>query len=306
MQMTDTIKAALITGALGVIGTVAAAFIGTHHGEQIAIIQVNSQLESEITESGNLSINSVDDLINEYKKIVNENAELNVQNKKLDENYSSLQQSYDDLKDKYASLEEENGKLLQEISDLQDLYNELKNQYNDLEEQNTLLSKENKYLRSLIHDDILPDDDRETTNSATIIETVSIFDLDTFQGKNRWHKSWTDSVLTDTYGNEYPNGYCTNHLPARQDSPSFLLDFKYSKCEGKIAWPKDDKDMKGKCWIDFYDGDTLIYSTAPITANDRPLSFEFSVKNVEKLKIVCNGDAYRAITIIYEYLNLIP
>lgn len=71
--MNDTIKAALITGILGIIGLVTAAFIGTHHGEQIAMIQMNTQVESGIYENENLPINNVDDLIDEYNKLISAN-----------------------------------------------------------------------------------------------------------------------------------------------------------------------------------------------------------------------------------------
>ena len=265
--MSDTIKAALITGILGFIGTIIATYIGTQYGEKYAIIQVNSQVESEINENENLSINNVNTLIEEYNKLKTEN-----------EKYSDLQKSYD----------------------------ELKNQYNDLEEQNILLSKENESLREKIPNNNSFGENNNIDNTVSPTETVSIFDLDTFQGESYWFHL-TDLELIDTYGNEYSNGYFTFHRSDNKYTPTYLLDYKYSKCAGKIAWPKEDKNTSGSCWIDFYYGETLVYSTAHISATDRPLSFEFSVENIETLKIICNNNlSSGSLKIIYEYLNLVP
>lgn len=206
----------------------------------------------------------------------------------------------------------------EEYSNLKQAYNELENKYNALVAEE---SDDNPVPGPSSNPTPNPTPDPTSTptpisthnptptpdHTLDPIEKVSIFDLDTFQGESRWYHNWSDSELTDTYGNEYPNGRYTNHKPKNQYTPTYLLDYKYSKCEGKIAWSKDDKNLGGSCWIDFYSGDTLLYSTDPISATDRPLSFEFSVENVETLKIICRSDhAYRSITIIYEYLNLIP
>lgn len=112
--MTDTIKAALITGVLGIIGSVTAALIGTYHGVQDAITQVNTQVKLGIAESESLSINSVDDLINEYNKLLVDNAE-----------YSNLQQSYNELKNKYTDLENQYNSLLESNISIQDIKSNL-------------------------------------------------------------------------------------------------------------------------------------------------------------------------------------
>lgn len=94
-----------------------------------------------------------------------------------------------------------------------------------------------------------------------------------------------------------------------QYSPTYLLDNKYSVCEGQIAWSKLSKDFDGTAWIEFYSGDECIYTTDIITADSRAFSFNFNVDGVEKLTIVRkgtqNGYQNSSLYIIYPYLNLV-
>ena len=242
-------------------------------------------------------------LVGTHQQRVSDNNELEVENNYIPyEEYSNLKQSYDELNNEYESLVENYYISIRENLYLQKSYDELEDQYQYLKEQIILVSKVNESLQNKVSNDNQHSENIDM--SAPEIEKVSIFDLDTFQGNSHWI---SQEELIDTYGNEYPNGYYTFHRTERDDNPTYLLDYKYSKCEGKIAWSKDDKNISGRCWIDFYDGDTLIYSTDPISASDRPLSFEFSVENVETLEIVCNSScSYGSVTIIYEYLDLIP
>lgn len=148
-------------------------------------------------------------------------------------------------------------------------------------------------------------------------EAVSIITLETFQGSESWwnssdapsFRSFSDSNFIDTYGNEYPDSYVSEHYyinGRNKFSPTYLLDGNYSKCEGKIAWSKSDKNRDGSIWIEFYSEDELIYKTDPMVASDRALSFEFDVEGVEKLTVVKKATRETgSIYIIYPYFNLV-
>ena len=137
--MDNTIKAALITGVLGIIGTI----IGAQYGEKYAIIQVNSQVETEIDKNESLSINNVDDLISEYNKLVAENISnekyLDSQNSynELDKEYKPLQQLYSELEEKNKSLEED---ILNNYTPIEE-YSKLQQSYGELEEKNKSLQR---------------------------------------------------------------------------------------------------------------------------------------------------------------------
>lgn len=156
------------------------------------------------------------------------------------------------------------------------------------------------------------DETEVALNSSDYESKISIFTMDTFQGKGYWfgHSSATGTAtrFTDTYGNEYLTGYFGIHGPKTQNSstvPTYLLDNKYKLCRGQFAWTKASKNIKGSIWIEFYDGNKLIFQTEPITATDRALSFEFSVEGIETMSIVLNGSNRIAVYAVYPYFDLV-
>lgn len=195
-------------------------------------------------------------------------------------------------------------------------------QYSSLEAENESLNNEVSELKNEIR---LLDDNKQTTNdsednpepintSKNINDKVSIFNLDTFKGDGGWSNATSEYYYTDTYNNVYQNAYYASHYANTKDEGSrivtYLLDKKYSICEGQIAWSKASKNLDGSAWIEFYSGDTCIYTTDSITADSRVLSFSFSVEGIEKLTIVKSGSRSSTIAvnkayIVYPYLNLI-
>lgn len=88
MQMKTSIKAALITGILGAVATVAAAFIGSNVGEKNAVQQLYSQITTINGNNNTITVNSVDDFITQYNKLLNENETLKAQNSQYFADYT--------------------------------------------------------------------------------------------------------------------------------------------------------------------------------------------------------------------------
>ena len=86
--MKSSMKAALITGTLGIVGTVSAAFIGKNVGEQRAIQQLYSQITTVNGNNNIVTINSVDEFISQYNKLLNENETLKAQNSQYFADYT--------------------------------------------------------------------------------------------------------------------------------------------------------------------------------------------------------------------------
>lgn len=223
--------------------------------------------------------------------------------------FISLQEEYKELESKYDSA-------VQEKADLQNKIDQLNTelvQISSVEEENSSLKEEIENLNSEIStlkNTSNNTESNEVTNNPS--DRTSIFDLDTFKGNAYWsdHSSYKSSSFIDTYGNDYLEAYVGNHQATSKDSSrviTYLLDNKYSTCEGKIAWPKNDKNSKESAWLEFYSGDELIYKTDPITADSLPLPFSFSVKDIEKLTIIRNGtgNQYNSVQIIYPYFDLV-
>lgn len=278
-------KTAIATAIIGSIGVIVAAIIGIFsinvNIENNKLKENNETLKSEKTElvaQTNQSEGEYNNLKSMYSDLQEENDNLQIQLGALESKFSQ-----------YDLLVEENSSLKKEISELQDQLQKLSpvNTGNDLGSKETLANES--------------------------VKKVSIFDLDTFKGKGRWYDlsymTFSEEDFMDTYGNEYLNAHIGYHGATDKYAsltPIYLLDKKYSMCEGQIAWSKVYKNHEGSAWIEFYSGDTCIYTTDPITADSRLLTFSFDVTDIEKLTIVKNGSSStNSVEIIYPYLNLI-
>ena len=227
---------------------------------------------------------------------------INIENNKLTDDKKILKSENDTLKVKIANLEME----LSQYQYLKEENESLKNE----------LAKLQREIQSLKENSPKNEPQNGFDSSSSDIQTskkISMFDLDTFQGEGGWHKSTSDADYTDTYDNEYVTSYWGKHYSIskniKHSLPVYLLDKKYSICEGQIAWSKGSKNIEESAWIEFYSGDECIYTTEAITAESRVLSFSFSVEGIEKLTIVRNStknmNDWDTIHIIYPYLNLI-
>lgn len=217
---------------------------------------------------------------------------------------------YISLKEKYDTLDYQKTNLENDKTDLQKQNNDLQNKLAEIPSLNqeiVSLREEIENLNQQITQLEGDGDQSESTQESTLaISKVSIFNLETFQGEARWYRATSKYEYTDTYDNEYKNAYYASH-PSYND-PTYLLDKKYSICEGKIAWCKQSKDYGGSIWIDFYSGNDLIYSTDFITATDRVIDFSFPVDEVETLTIIRNTDrasSWYSVNVVYPYFNLI-
>lgn len=200
----------------------------------------------------------------------------------------------------------------EEVVVTQSEYMELAQQLEEYESKITDLQKELEQYKDRTDDNTNADMGNDSGD-----KTVSITTLETFQGVETWwdysdipnFRSISSYNFIDTYGNEYPDSNLAEHSYLREKNkftPVYLLDGKYSKCEGMIAWPKSDKNEEGSVWIEFYSEDELIYQTDPMSASDRALSFAFSVEGIEKLTVVKKAARETGIIyIIYPYFNLV-
>lgn len=282
-------KTAIVSAAIGSIGVIIAAIIGVFsfniNIENNRLKQSNKILESEKAEL----ITQTDQSEEEYENLKNTYSDLEKENDNLQDRLSALESEltqYDLLVEENSSLETEISELKRELKSLKK--NETKESTEDNNEEDIISNKSNK--------------------------KVSIFDLDTFKGKTGWERATYVLEYTDTYDNQYPNAYIASHYATTKEDgyyvPIYLLDNKYSLCEGQIAWSKSSKNLDGSSWIEFYSDNELIYATDPITADSRVLTFSFSVEGVEKLTILRNGTrsdyiAYDTAYMVYPYLNLI-
>lgn len=237
----------------------------------------------------------------EYTELVDENIRLKDENLNHNKNIDTLNETIDNLQINNDKLNERISLLEADNSQLQKENDNLQKGIENLKTENKALEDENQKLKDKIDELINGVDDS--------IEQVSIFTLETFSGRGGWRNStYSQSSFTDTYGNAYQSAYEALHIwegsSTYNSPPVYLLDRKYSKCQGQLAWPKEQKDKEGRIWIEFYGDDELLYTTEKISADDRVFAFEFDVSNVEKLKIYRRASV-PSVYAIYPYLNLV-
>lgn len=215
--------------------------------------------------------------------------------------------STNDLKNDYKELQLNQIELEGKINTLQEEYSKLEEQseiekqtINNLKEQNKIWEEEINNLKEEI--------------KTLGIHKISIFDLEATNSDERNWFNYSDGYSSECFVDKDGNEYLTAHMSFHHGTdkrdilnPTYLLDNEYSLCEGQIVWSLVNEDSKEKAWIEFYSGDTLLYTTKAITADSEPVDFTFSIEGVKELKIVKNGTepSYGRLTIIYPYLNLI-
>ena len=293
-----TIIVALITG----ICTIISAVIGNYIGKENTVNEVINQATNTI----NVDIGNIDDLIVAYGKMSSEISDLKDENLVLVKENETLKNENDALNgntDQFLSLIEENSILLEEN-------NLLKNQIAEL--QNEL---------QLVNNGISNQENEITNNPEIIINNtgkkVSIFDLDTFQGEAHWFKNTSfpfseeDDWLIDMYGNEFHTGYIAFHGDERQQVDAvYNLDNKYSQCNIKIAWPRGGKNLiDAGAYIKFYADGELLDISPEIKCGDEPIEFSINLSGVKKFSFeriaTGKGNAWMTVTIIYCYFDLI-
>ncbi|MBQ8188511.1 MAG: hypothetical protein IJZ44_01905 [Lachnospiraceae bacterium] len=232
------------------------------------------------------------------------------ENEAISEQYTTLENSYTELLDKNTELEKRNNTLSSQNTSLN---KEIETLEDELSQKNSQLQSLEDTLDSYEQNEPIEDKSATTSDTTSSQKTVSIFDLDTFRGEGRWQTVNSIETFTiDTYDNKYPLAYYASHAAVEKDNlsfvPTYLLDNQYTTCEGQIAWSKYCKNLSGNIWIDFYSGDTLIYTVGPMSATDRAISFSFSVEGLETLTIVRNSDRsaiHDDVYAIYPYLRLL-
>lgn len=312
------VKTAFITGILGIIGTIAAAIISGALSKVVLVNQIISQVKTDT-----INIEGISDLVDNYNRLSSESLELKEENYKLDSDNVKLKEENDYLWSENKSLFEENDLLkesLQQSAILEEENNSMKDQIEQLKHelqvsQDNSDGQENNDIdeRNLSVADNLGESDEGVSSTDSSGQKTSIFDLDVFKEKV---PSYGYSEINlgiddidnniDTFGRKYSTGRLCFHStrPTEEMIPTYVLNQEYKICEGQIAWLKRYKNRSGTVWIEFYEGDSLIYQTEPIEALNGEKSFEFSVEGCDELTVVAKASSTN-IYMIYPYFNLV-
>lgn len=120
--MKTNLKAAFITGILGVVGAISAAFIGNGIGQKSTLSQVQPTMSSVTGDNNQVTINDVNEFISElhsdYVLLQDTNSKINTELQTTKQNYEDLKSKNEQLKVDYNKLEEDYNNLLKSTENL--------------------------------------------------------------------------------------------------------------------------------------------------------------------------------------------
>lgn len=303
--MDNTIKAALITGILGVIGTVAAALFGTNAGKvaeqkviQNEINEAFGDVINVIGDDNNVTINDIKDLIDDYQNIKIQNKSLLDQNTKY----------FDDLAEANEKLNDLENDTNQKLEELQKQINAMPSfEYTNLglciDVEDISINKNNsmvtidgrEYFSKEIAEKLLTENQNMTIRDDTLFIGKIVADkanlLDQFINQNHRVETFTSAV--DSYGNNHVNGLYFNRVSEYDDSYIvYSLKQKYTYMDLWVSVPENtDPNSNGNLIITLNNNET-IYTSEDISLLTKPFKIEkLSLNNCDLVEIWLNRNS---------------
>lgn len=274
--MKTSIKAALITGVLGALATITAAFIGSNVGEKNAIQQLYNQVTTVNGNNNTVTVNSVDDFITQYNKLLNENETLKAQNSQYFADYTEKRNENIELRsqlDERPTVSYESIGLCINGEDI------------PINKQNSMVtidgyeyySKElaEKFLNDnqniIIKDNILFVG-KVIANKANLFEQ-NILDQSNFV---------MEDTITDSYGNNYLNAL---HIRASYTGDKYIiysLNNQYSFLRMTIAI-RDNAKINSNGILIIKADDNIIYTSDNLNKSMQPFTIDIPINNCNLL-----------------------
>lgn len=273
--MNCEVKAAIITGTLGFIATVVAAFIGKDWGEKNAVQQLYSQITTVNGDNNTVTINSVEDLVTQYNKLLNENEILKEQNSQYFSDYTEQRNINNILEaqlEEYPTVSYKNIGLSIEGNIIPI----------NMMESSVIINNRTYYSDEFINSLINP-------NSNITIQDDTMFIGKIIKEKSYLSNEWIlDSSYvkegdnaTDTYGNTYSDALIFWHGDGRI---IYSLNNQYSffKCNISV---KNNSNMGMEGIFTIKADDEVIYTSPTIIKTTDPYDIDIPINNCSLLFI---------------------
>lgn len=280
--MTDTIKAALITGILGLIATITAAVIGVSFGKSSEQKNIQNEIQKvmgnvvNITGNDNsVTINSVKDLVDEYQRLQSQNKSLLDQNSKYFSDLSEAIYQVNALQSKANDVPNISFSNLGLSIDAQDI---------PINKNNSMTTIDGRdYFSKEIIESLIADDQNFTIKDDTlfigkvIAEKANLFDqwvTDSFSCDY-------EEAINDSLGNT-----CTKALVLwmRSGNITFNLNKKYSNLKFKLSsYNEGNKNISGIITIKA--DEEVVYTSPTINIYTKMIDVDIPINNCTTLTI---------------------
>jgi len=279
--MKTEIKAAIITGLLGIIGTISAAIIGKDIGEKDAVQQLYSQMTAIYGDNNTVTINSVDDFIAQYNKVISENETLKAQNSQYFADYTEQKNISNSLE---AQLGENPNFLFKNMGlciDGEDII---------INKQNSIVTIDGReYYSKELAENFLDEDQNITIKDNTlfigkvIADTANLIDQRIVDISGDFVNG--DKAI-DSYGNSHFNAITCGYYDGRIIY-NLNRNYNYLKCSFSI---NEDGDLNGYTSIIVEADNEQVYNVTITKLQEPIIDIEIPINNCSLLKISCENE----------------
>lgn len=299
--MSDTVKAALIAGILGLIGTIAAAIIGLNLGKSTEQKNIQNEFNDVMGDIVNIfgndnkiTINNIKELIKDYQDLQTMNDFLLAQNAKY----------FDDLTETNNKIKE-----LQTITSKQPNIN-YSNLALSIEGEDIAVNKNNSmvtidgrdYFSREIVEKLIPENRNLTIKDSTIFigqvvaDKANLFDINVLDSKDFF---MTDSVK-DSYNNYYSHVLRTNTYGSTSSYIIYTLERKYSLLKISVAIERNAY-LESHGILTIKADDKVIYTSKSLDKKMEVLiEQDIPIENCNLLTIEYRGNSDRIDCIIFD------
>lgn len=274
--MKTEIKAALITGILGAVATVTAAFIGSSFSEKKTVQQLYNQITTVNGNNNTVTVNSVDEFISQYNTILNENEILKAQNSQYFADYTEQKNINENLESQFIeqpNISYENIGLSIEGNDI------------PINKQNSIISIDGKeYYSKELAEKFLKEDQNIIIKDDTlfigkvIADKASLFDQNILDQSN----FVMENSMLDSYGNSYLNALRIRASYTGDKYIIYSLNNQYSFLRMTIAI-RDNANIDSNGILVIKADDTVIYTSNDLNKSMQPFIIDVPINNCNLL-----------------------
>lgn len=274
--MKTEIKAALITGILGAVATVTAAFIGSNFSEKKTVQQLYNQITTVNGNNNTVTVNSVDEFISQYNTILNENEILKAQNSQYFADYTEQKNINENLESQFIeqpNISYENIGLSIEGNDI------------PINKQNSIISIDGKeYYSKELAEKFLKEDQNIIIKDDTlfigkvIADKASLFDQNILDQSN----FVMENSMLDSYGNSYLNALRIRASYTGDKYIIYSLNNQYSFLRMTIAI-RDNANIDSNGILVIKADDTVIYTSNDLNKSMQPFIIDVPINNCNLL-----------------------
>lgn len=268
--MSDTIKAALITGVFGLIATIVAAIIGIRFGKSSEQKNIQNEIQEvmgnvvNITGNDNeVTINSIKDLVDEYQRLQFQNKDLLDQNLKYFSELTETNNQVNILQSKANDMPEINYSNLGLCINTQDV---------PINKSNSMVTIDGReYISKEITEKLIPENQNMIIKDDTLFIGRVVADKANLFDKTEVGKvaCYTHDSFTDSYNNLRYDSICFYNCSG---TISYDVNREYSLLQFVISI-KNDANIRGEGTIIVKADDVVVYTTKePLNRLTEPFS----------------------------------